>query len=70
MQNNNILFTSYDSKESISTNVNLYQSISMSLHRGPYMSDHVLLNLSNDFGKSDKMRALLNTNITFSQQVQ
>ena len=27
------------------------------LYRGPYMSDHVLLNLINKFGKRDKMRA-------------
>ena len=28
------------------------------IHRGPYMSAHVLLNLLNELGKSDKMRGL------------
>ena len=28
------------------------------LHRGSYMSSHVLLNLLNNLGKSDKMRGL------------
>ena len=28
------------------------------LHRGSYMSGHVLLNLLNELGKSDKMRGL------------
>ena len=30
----------------------------VSLHRGSYMSAHVLLNLLNELGKSDKMRGL------------
>ena len=30
----------------------------MKIHRGSYMSAHVLLNLLNDFWKSDKMRGL------------
>ena len=29
-----------------------------SIHRGSYMSAHVLLNLLNELGKSDKMRGL------------
>ena len=28
------------------------------IHRGSYMSDHVLLNLLNELGKRDKMRGL------------
>ena len=28
------------------------------IHTGSYMSSHVLLNLSNELGKSDKMRGL------------
>ena len=30
----------------------------MELHRGSYMSAHVLLNLLNELGKRDKMRGL------------
>ena len=30
----------------------------LSLHRGSYMSAHVLLNLLNELGKRDKMRGL------------
>ena len=31
---------------------------SISIHRGSYMSAHVLLNLLNELGKRDKMRGL------------
>ena len=34
-------------------------SVTASLHRGSYMSAHVLLNLLNELGKRDKMRGLL-----------
>ena len=33
--------------------------LQVSRHRGSYMSAHVLLNLLNELGKSDKMRGLL-----------
>ena len=32
--------------------------VSLSIHRGSYMSAHVLLNLFNELGKRDKMRGL------------
>ena len=33
-------------------------SVVLELHRGSYMSAHVLLNLLNELGKRDKMRGL------------
>ena len=33
-------------------------NLDLSLNRGSYMRAHVLLNLLNEFGKSDKMRGL------------
>ena len=39
------------------------------VHRGSYMSAHVLLNLLNELKKSDKMRGLSSILIIFSQQV-
>ena len=39
------------------------------LHRGSYMSAHVLLNLLNEFEKRDKMRGLPSIFISFSQRV-
>ena len=38
------------------------------VHRGSYMSAHVLLNLLNELRKSDKMRGLSSILIIFSQQ--
>ena len=38
-----------------------YTSKNWYLYRGSYMSDHVLLNLLNEFGKRDKMRGLSST---------
>ena len=32
--------------------------VECSIHRGSYMSAHILLNLLNEFGKSDKMGGL------------
>ena len=39
------------------------------VNRGSYISDHVLLNLLNEFGKSDKMRDLLSIFSLFSERV-
>ena len=39
------------------------------IHRGSYMSTHVLLNLLNEFGKRDKMRGLPSILSLFSQGV-
>ena len=39
------------------------------LYRGSYMSAHVLLNLLNELGKSDKMRGLPSILLLFSQRV-
>ena len=38
------------------------------LHRGPYMSVHVLLNLLNELGKRDKMRGLLSISSLFRNE--
>ena len=46
-----------------------YAALTILLHRGYYMSAHVLLNLLNKLGKSDKMWNLAERFITFSQQV-
>ena len=35
-----------------------YNKIKYQIHRGSYMSAHVLLNLLNELGKRDKMRGL------------
>ena len=35
-------------------------SIAKTIHRGSYMSAHVLLNILNELGKRDKMRGLPN----------
>ena len=35
------------------------ENSNLHIHRGPYMSACVLLNLLNELGKSDKMRGLL-----------
>ena len=39
------------------------------VNRGSYMSVHVLLNLLNELGKSDKMRGLLSIFFSFSERV-
>ena len=39
------------------------------LHRESYMSAHVLLNLLNELGKSDKMRGLLSILSLFRNEV-
>ena len=39
------------------------------IHRGAYMSAHVLLNLLNELGKIDKMRGLPSILSLFSQRV-
>ena len=43
----------------------LYQK---EIHRRSYMSAHVLLNLSNEFGKSDKMRGLSSILLLFRNE--
>ena len=43
--------------------------MSLNIHRGSYMSAHVLLNLLKEFGKSDKMCGLPSILTLFSQQV-
>ena len=39
------------------------------VYRGSYMSAHVLLNLLNELGKSDRMRSLPSILLLFSQRV-
>ena len=43
--------------------------VQTTLYRGSYMSAHVLLNLLNKLGKSDKMRGLTSILSLFSQRV-
>ena len=38
--------------------INHFRTIFICIHRGSYMSAHVLLNLFNDLGKTDEMRGL------------
>ena len=40
------------------TDVISLEKLGVTLHRGSYTSAHVLLNLLNELGKSDKMRGL------------
>ena len=46
----------------------LTEQVTEQLHRGSYMSAHVLLNLSKDVRKRDQMRGLLSI-LSFSQRV-
>ena len=39
------------------------------IHRGSYLSAHVLLNLLNELGKRDKMRGLLKFNNTIARML-
>ena len=47
----------------------IFFTFSQSVHRGSYMIAHVLLNLLNKLGKSDKNGRLAEYFITFWQQV-
>ena len=62
-----VLFLSYDPKTSFKSRLcvktlrvcHIYATLlQTSLHRGSYMSAHVLLYLLNELGKRDKMRGL------------
>ena len=50
--------TEFDSYSSNSTKFSVVNRKCNGLHRGSYMSAHVLLNLLNELGKRDKMRGL------------
>ena len=64
----NSLFLCFNLGCSLS-DVLLFDNRDRHINRGSYMSAHVLLNLLNKLGKSDKMRGLPLHYITFSQRV-